>query len=66
MIGPDEWNMPQTVSVCGIDDNEVDGDKMFYVWAFKTQSDDPKFVDLTQGLNGCINTDNASDYRSCS
>ncbi len=50
------WDVPQTVTLSGVDDQEVDGDVSYRVTA-QTRSSDPNFDGLTTDDLQAVNTD---------
>jgi hypothetical protein len=56
--GPSTWNLPQTVTVTGVDDNVVDGDVKYQVTFRPTQSEDRTFDGLSLPPVGATNLDN--------
>ena len=58
IIQPDKWDHEHIVTITGVDDDKNDGDKEFYVWIFKTTSQDENFANLNGGLNHIVNVDN--------
>ncbi len=57
---PDNWDVPQTVRVTGLDDQVVDGDVEAVVLLFRVSSDDPGFDRLAVASPAIIIEDNDS------
>ena len=55
---PDNWDVPQPVTVTGVDDAEFDGDVAYTVDFDPAQSADPDFDGLDAGKLGLVNQDN--------
>jgi len=55
---PENWNIPQTIQVKGIDDDIADGDQAYYI-VFHLASEDPNF-DGQEARHQLVNIDNDS------
>ena len=54
---PANWNMPQTVTVTGVDDFEADGNQTFTITVGPSTSVDPSYMGLTGATVNGINLD---------
>ena len=54
---PDNWSIPQEVTVTGLDDDEVDGDINYTVTISANSISDAEYQDVTAQINA-VNTDN--------
>ncbi len=55
---PVDWNVPQTVTLTGVDDGVVDGAQPYSINLSATTSTDANYDGLTSGKVGAINIDN--------
>ena len=55
---PADWDVPQTVTITGVDDGDVDGSQAYTINLSSTTSTDPGFNGLVPGNVGAINIDN--------
>jgi len=55
---PADWDVPQTVTITGVDDGDVDGSQAYTINLTSTTSTDPNFNGLVPGNVGAINIDN--------
>lgn len=55
---PAQWNVPQTVTITGVDDGLVDGTQPYTINLTATTSTDPNFNGLVTGNVEAINIDN--------
>ncbi|GAB4410284.1 MAG: hypothetical protein Fur0044_03990 [Anaerolineae bacterium] len=53
-----DWNVPQTVTVTGVDDPDLDGDISYSVQMGPTASSDPLYDNQTPGPVAVVNLDN--------
>ncbi len=54
----ENWNAPQTVTVTGVDDNELDGDVTYMVLTGAATSDDEAYAELDPADATAVNADN--------
>lgn len=59
-FSPSNWSVEQTVTVTGVDDDEIDGDQPYVIQAGPTQSEDPDYDGLNAPNVTIINRDNDS------
>lgn len=57
IFDPDTWDVPQTVTITGVDDDMVDGDVSYTVWVGPTVSDDPVYEGLSEVAVSVVNRD---------
>ncbi len=57
---PSNWNAPQTVTVTGVDDNEIDGKQTYKVVTGKATSADARYQDVDADDVEVTNSDNDS------
>ena len=55
---PADWNVPQVVTITGVDDGIVDGTQPYTITLSATASADPNFNNLVTGNVGALNIDN--------
>lgn len=55
---PADWNVPQTVTITGVDDGVADGSKPYSINLASTTSTDPNYNALVAGSVSAINFDN--------
>src|SRR5262249_4367394 len=55
---PANWNVPQTVTLTGVDDNELDGDVAYQILTAPAVSHDPKYSGLDAQDVSVVNKDN--------
>ena len=58
MFTPDNYNIPQNVTVTGQDDSVDDGDVAYNVLVTSSQSSDPKFTGISTTVATLKNLDN--------
>ncbi len=54
---PLDWNLPQTVTVTGVDDNEADGDVDYQIAILPVASTDPNYASLDPADVSVVNED---------
>jgi subtilisin-like proprotein convertase family protein len=55
---PDDWDVPQTVTVTGVDDTLIDGDAAYTIDLAPAVSDDSNFSGMNAGQVWVVNQDN--------